>query len=79
VGTNDELNEELGKNAKFIVGLQQAMWQHQLESAPTFSLFRAHELQSDVCLNLFTFLRGQQLSRDQWSETWETATKFDNM
>ena len=79
VTTNDELNQELEKTKISNTRLHQIMWEHQLESAPTFSLYHAYELQSDICLSILTFHRGQEISEEQWDDAWELAEKFDNM
>jgi len=79
VSTNEELNQELEKTLGTMTSLHQNMWQQQLNSAPNFSLYRAYELQSDICLSIHVFERGQKLSQKQWEEAWEMSAKFDNM
>jgi len=64
VSSNDELNQELEKTNNSTTRLHQIMWQHHLESAPTFTLYGQYELQCDIYLSVFTFHRGQELSDD---------------
>jgi len=49
-----QTEREVSCEKSTISKLHQSMWHYQYESPPTFSLYRAYELQSGICLSILS-------------------------
>jgi hypothetical protein len=52
---------------------QTLIWNHELLSPPSFSLFRAYELQRNILLKVLDLERGCQLDSSNFDRVWTSS------
>ena len=61
------------------IQLQEALWYQELNSPPSFSLFRSYELQRDAFLKMSNLNQGTILTDEEFDRAWSGAEKYSNM
>ncbi len=55
-----------------------AMWNQEKNSPPSYSLFRAYEVQRDTLLVILNMERASQLDSTLFDRVWQAAAKYEN-
>lgn len=78
-GASERLGEENGSLVRQAQHLKEKCWEFELRSPPSFSLFRAYELQREVCREVLSLHAGEIHSHAEMDDIWMAATQFEGM
>jgi len=76
--SNAEVQEQTCTLQRQVDSLRVALWNHQVNSPPSYSLFRAYELQRDVLLDIIDRTKGDILTKEEFEEIWDMASNQEN-
>ena len=76
---NDQLKEDNITRTRQIKQMKKKCWDFELRSPPSFSLFRAYELQREVCREILSLSPGEIHSPTEFNDIWKEARDFEGM